>query len=139
MSLKSLKQIRHTVGFRLTLWYAALFLLSHLVLFSLTYVLLAASLRQKDHDSIRATLHDLAGQYHAAGLEGLKKELALQAKLQKTTPFFIRFAAPSNTTLFGYPSKPVDKAREAIASVGLLPKLFERVRALEAKVKELEK
>ena len=46
---------------------------------------------------------------------------------------------PSNTTLFGYPSKPVDKAREAIASVGLLPKLFERVRALEAKVKELEK
>ena len=100
MFLKSLKQIRHTVGFRRTLWYAALFLLSHLVLFSLTYVLLAASLRQKDHDSIRAKLHDLAGQYHAAGLEGLKKELALQAKLQKTTPFFIRFAAPSNTTLF---------------------------------------
>ncbi|MFA6142615.1 MAG: UDP-3-O-(3-hydroxymyristoyl)glucosamine N-acyltransferase [Candidatus Omnitrophota bacterium] len=46
---------------------------------------------------------------------------------------------PSRTTLFGYPSKPVDKARTAIASVGQLPKLFERVKALEAKVKELEK
>ena len=46
---------------------------------------------------------------------------------------------PANTVLFGYPSKPADKAREQIAMLGLLPKLFERVRALEAKIKELEK
>jgi UDP-3-O-[3-hydroxymyristoyl] glucosamine N-acyltransferase len=46
---------------------------------------------------------------------------------------------PANTTLFWYPAKPADKARDIIASVGLLPKLYERVRALEAKVKELEK
>jgi len=45
---------------------------------------------------------------------------------------------PSNTTLFGYPSKPIDKARETIAAMGLLPKLFDRVRALEAKIKKLE-
>lgn len=46
---------------------------------------------------------------------------------------------PAKTVLFGYPAKPVEKARELIAAVGLLPKLFERVRALEAKIKELEK
>ena len=46
---------------------------------------------------------------------------------------------PAKTVLFGYPAKPAEKARELIASVGLLPKLFERVRALEAKIKELEK
>jgi UDP-3-O-[3-hydroxymyristoyl] glucosamine N-acyltransferase len=46
---------------------------------------------------------------------------------------------PANTVLFGYPAKPVDKAREQIASLSLLPKLFDRVRALEAKIKELEK
>ena len=46
---------------------------------------------------------------------------------------------PDNTTLFGYPAKPADKAIEFIASVGLLPKLFKRVRELEAKIKELEK
>lgn len=43
------------------------------------------------------------------------------------------------TVLFGYPAKPVEKAREMIAAAGLLPKLFERVRTLEAKIKELEK
>lgn len=46
---------------------------------------------------------------------------------------------PAKTVLFGYPAKPVDKARKLIASLGLLPKLFERVRVLEAKIKELEK
>jgi UDP-3-O-[3-hydroxymyristoyl] glucosamine N-acyltransferase len=45
---------------------------------------------------------------------------------------------PANTTVFWYPAKPVEKARDIIASVGLLPKLFARVRALEAKIKELE-
>ena len=45
---------------------------------------------------------------------------------------------PANTTLFWYPAKPVEKARDIIASIGLLPKLFGRVRALEAKIKELE-
>ncbi|MDP2912573.1 MAG: UDP-3-O-(3-hydroxymyristoyl)glucosamine N-acyltransferase [Candidatus Omnitrophota bacterium] len=45
---------------------------------------------------------------------------------------------PAKMTLFGYPAKPVVKARETIACVGLLPKLFKRVRALEVKIKELE-
>ena len=46
---------------------------------------------------------------------------------------------PANTVLFGYPAKQVDKAKDTIAHIGLLPKLFERVKALEAKIKELEK
>jgi len=46
---------------------------------------------------------------------------------------------PANTTLFWYPAKPVDKIRDVLASIGLLPKLFKRVRELEAKIKELEK
>jgi UDP-3-O-[3-hydroxymyristoyl] glucosamine N-acyltransferase len=43
------------------------------------------------------------------------------------------------TALFGIPARPIDKARDVVACVGLLPKLFQRVRALEAKLKESEK
>ncbi len=43
------------------------------------------------------------------------------------------------TMLFGIPARPMDKARDVVACVGLLPKLFQRVRALEAKLKESEK
>jgi UDP-3-O-[3-hydroxymyristoyl] glucosamine N-acyltransferase len=45
---------------------------------------------------------------------------------------------PANTILFGYPAKPIEKARDTIAAIGLLPKLYKRVRALEAKIRELE-
>ena len=45
---------------------------------------------------------------------------------------------PANTTVFWYPAKPVEKVRDIIASIGLLPKLYARVRALEAKIKQLE-
>ena len=100
MSSRSLKQLTKTIGFRLTVWYASLFILSGLVLFGVTYALLASSLRQRDRDSIRFKLRDLAAQYQLAGLERLRQELAVQEKLQQTRPFFIRFAAPSNATLF---------------------------------------
>jgi UDP-3-O-[3-hydroxymyristoyl] glucosamine N-acyltransferase len=46
---------------------------------------------------------------------------------------------PANTVLFGYPAKPVDKIRDILASIGLLPKLFKRVRELEAKIEKLKK
>ena len=99
MSSRSLKQLTKTIGFRLTVWYASLFILSGLVLFGVTYALLASSLRQRDRDSIRFKLRDLAAQYQLAGLERLRQELAVQEKLQQTRPFFIRLAAPSNATL----------------------------------------
>lgn len=46
---------------------------------------------------------------------------------------------PPRSTLFGYPAKPADKIKKILGAISLLPKLFERVRALEAKIKELEK
>ena len=48
------------------------------------------------------------------------------------------FVVPK-TMLFGYPARPMAKAKDVVACVGLLPKLFKRVRALEAKLKEPEK
>ncbi|MCX5680379.1 MAG: UDP-3-O-(3-hydroxymyristoyl)glucosamine N-acyltransferase [Candidatus Omnitrophica bacterium] len=45
---------------------------------------------------------------------------------------------PSKTTLFWYPAKPVEKVRDIIASVGLLPKLFKRVNELESRIKKIE-
>ena len=45
---------------------------------------------------------------------------------------------PSKTTLFWYPAKPIEKVRDIIASVGLLPKLFKRVNELESRIKKIE-
>ncbi len=82
------------------MWYSAFFILSALSLFALVYVLLASSLRQHDRDSIEQRLHSLAAEYQSEDLPGLKKELALEARLRKTKPFFIRVAGQRNSTVF---------------------------------------
>lgn len=91
---------RKGLGVRIALWYSVFFILSTLSLFVLAYVLLASSLRQQDRDSIEQRLHQLAAEYQAEDLAGLRKELALETRLRKTKPFFIRIAGPANTTVF---------------------------------------
>ena len=71
MYLKSLKRLRDTTGFHLTIWYAGLYLLSTLILCVLTYVLLASSLRQRDHQHIVMELHEMMELYTRSGAAGV--------------------------------------------------------------------
>ena len=96
----ALDPLRKAISFRLALWYSAFFILSTVSLFALAYFLLASTLRQHDRDDVEQRLHQLAAQYQATDLAGLKKELALETRLRKSKPFFIRIAGPRNTTVF---------------------------------------
>jgi UDP-3-O-[3-hydroxymyristoyl] glucosamine N-acyltransferase len=49
------------------------------------------------------------------------------------------FPVPKTVLFGGIQARPVEKARELLGFIGLLPKLYARVKALEAKIKELEK
>jgi signal transduction histidine kinase len=94
MCLKSLDRLRHTTGFHLTVWYAALFILHTLALGSLAYALLSASLQERDRQSIVMELHELAALYHSSGVTGLQQELEGAEK-----PFFVRLAGADRATL----------------------------------------
>ena len=48
--------LRDALGLRLALWYAVIFVASALALVALTYVLLSASLRRYDRDTIETAL-----------------------------------------------------------------------------------
>ena len=77
------ERLRHTLGFRLALWYAVIFVVSSLALTALTYVLVSASLRRYDREIIRDALIQYADAYDAGGVAGL--EAALR-RTQDTTP-----------------------------------------------------
>jgi signal transduction histidine kinase len=100
MFSRPLETVRKGIGFRLALWSSAFFILSTLLLFAFAYFLLAASLKQNDRNNIEARLQQLTAQYQSTDLAGLKKQLALEARLRTTRPFFIRIAGPRNTTVF---------------------------------------
>jgi heavy metal sensor kinase len=100
MSLKVLNRVRRTIGFRLTLWYSAIFILSSVVLFVITYFFLSASLRQKDQEVVQGRLNDLKAQYRAGGIIALRNDLKFQTYAGKPHVFFVRVAGPNNRTLF---------------------------------------
>jgi signal transduction histidine kinase len=100
MSFGFLKRLRRTIGFRLTLWYAAIFIFSSLALFILAYFFLASSLRQKDHELILSKLKLLEVQYRTGGLGAIRQELKLEQNAGKPNIFFIRLGTPTNRTLF---------------------------------------
>ena len=92
--------MRKTIGVRLTAWYMGLFIVSSIATFGVTYFLLASFLQQRDQESILSTLQQLASEYRASGLEGLKEEVSLEGRIQNGKPFFIRVADSRNKTLF---------------------------------------
>jgi signal transduction histidine kinase len=100
MSLKVLNRVRRTIGLRLTLWYSAIFILSSVVLFVITYFFLSASLRQKDQEVVQGRLNDLKAQYQAGGIIALRNDLKFQSYAGKPNIFLVRVAGPNNRTLF---------------------------------------
>jgi signal transduction histidine kinase len=113
-----LERLRRTISFRLTLWYAAIFILSSLALFILAYFFLASSLRQKDHELISSRLGEIEAEYLTDGLQGIRQELRLDQEAGKPNDAFIRLAGPSNGTIFlnlparwgGFSLKPLEEA-----------------------------
>jgi signal transduction histidine kinase len=83
-------RLRHTLGFRLALWYAALFVGSSLALTALTYLLVAASLRQYDRQAIRTALVQYAAAYEAGGVRMLADEIRRTQATAAPGPLLVR-------------------------------------------------
>ena len=112
MFLRYLDRTRKSIGFKLTLWYCAIFILSSLIFFALIYFFLSRSLQQRDREVIQAELEDYLTKYQKGGIDALLKEMEEnkkqmeENKFKKTVSgedyFFVRLAGPENNTVFLY-------------------------------------
>jgi signal transduction histidine kinase len=90
----------YTLGARLATWYAVLFVGSSLVIVFLTYLLLASSLKQRDHDLVRTTLVNYAGQYQQGGLRALDLAIRNDQAAGNHEPLFVRVSAGGQEVVF---------------------------------------
>ena len=100
MSSRWRERLRHTLGFRLALWYAIVFVASSLALIGLTYVLVAASLRQYDREIIRTALVQYATAYQAGGVAGLQDELQRTQATTAPGPLLVRIVGARQAVTF---------------------------------------
>lgn len=107
------ERVGKTVGFRLTLWYSALFALSSLILSGLIYVLLLSYMEKKEREAIGAKMEKYATIYLTEGIEALKKDVRLEKSVDRHNCFLVRVAGRDNGTLFvSLPDRDGDHAQE---------------------------
>ena len=113
------ERLRHTLGFRLALWYATIFVVSSLALTGLTYVLVAASLRQYDRELIGTALVQYARAYQIGGVAALQEEIQRTQATVAPGPMLVRtVGARQAVTFFSRPDewRDVDLSRLQVPS-----------------------
>lgn len=84
-----------TLAFRLTLWYAMIFMLSATVTFALFYVLIVKAIDQRTDADLLAHANRLAHIYALEGPEMLRRAAMLQAQAAGERRMFFRLIYPS--------------------------------------------
>ena len=75
--------LRGALGLRIALWYAVIFVASAFALVAVTYVLLAASLRAYDRDTIESALLQYARAYVRGGVRGIATEIRARRRAHR--------------------------------------------------------
>lgn len=100
MSSKWPERLRHTLGLRIALWYAIIFVVSSLLLTALTYVLLSASLRRYDREIIGDALVRYANAYQRGGRRALEAEILRTQAAAAPGPLLVRTIGAGQDLIF---------------------------------------
>ncbi len=87
-------RVARTLGFRLTFWYGAIFVVSALVISVLAYLLLDRSLVARDHEIVRTKLADYAIRYGMAGVNGVSQAVTAEQASGSEERVFVRLVSP---------------------------------------------
>ena len=98
MRLRTLSNVWKSVGFRMMLWYSAIFALSSFAVFLIAFLLLSSWLRDQDKRLIGSKLSEYSTLYQKNGLKSLQEALIRDGG--EGNPFFVRVSDPDNKTIF---------------------------------------
>ncbi len=99
MSLRKIRNLRHTLALRLTLWYAGIFVVSSILAFALVYVLMVAVVQERTDEDLRDDIAEFAAFTQSGGLERVKTEMMLETQGQEASDVFLRLWTPDGQPL----------------------------------------
>lgn len=95
MFFGKISRLRHALAFRLTLWYAGIFVLSASIAFVLFYLHITSVIRQKTDNDLLSQANELAVIYMLQGVDMLQRTAILQAQAAGEKKMFFRLFYPS--------------------------------------------
>lgn len=95
MSLKKACELRHTLAFRLTLWYAGIFTLSSCIAFLFFYLLITSVIRERTDQELQEQVRTFASILSFQGIETVKQVAVLEAQAAGEKKIFFRLLYPN--------------------------------------------
>jgi signal transduction histidine kinase len=99
MSSGRISRFWQSFAVRLSLWFAATFIVSAVILFALLYVLLTSFFEQSEREIVQARLKECAAVYETQGLPALNDLVHRTEFEQNEGPFFVRVTGPQRSLL----------------------------------------
>lgn len=99
MCLKTLRNLRHTLALRLTLWYAGIFAVSSTLAFALAYVLIAEVVREQTDEDLREDIQEYAAFMRLGGLDRVETEMSVDSEGGEGHQVFFRLWGPDGRQL----------------------------------------
>jgi heavy metal sensor kinase len=95
MSLKKILSLRHTLAFRLTLWYAVIFTISTCVAFLFFYLLITSVIRERTDQELVNQVGQFSTILNLQGIDAVKRVAILEAQAAGVKKIFFRLLYPS--------------------------------------------
>ena len=95
MFLRNLSRLRHTLAFRLTLWYAGIFALSSCVAFLFFYLLITSVLREQIDQDLSKQVGVFSSLLAGRGINAVKSVAILEAQASGEKKIFFRLLYPT--------------------------------------------
>ena len=90
MFLKKINSIRHTLAFRLTLWYAGLFMLTSCVAFIFFYFLITSVIRDRTDQDLLSEARTLSSIFKVQGINAVRRNIIFEAQAAGEKKIFFR-------------------------------------------------
>ena len=121
MSLKKLAEIRRSLAFRLTLWYAGVFLLSAGIAFAFFLYLITDTLRGRTDQELLAGVKSFSAVMARQGIDAVKRQAILESQAAGEKQIFIQLVYPdgrlfssSNMSYFQHIPLSIDAIRRML-------------------------
>ncbi len=100
MFLKKIDSMRHTLAFRLTIWYAGVFLLTSCVAFLFFYLLITSVIRDRTDQDLLGEVRTLSTILNTQGIEAVKRQVVFEAQAAGEKKVFFRLLSFSGQEFF---------------------------------------
>ena len=80
MFLNNIRRLSHTLALRLTIWYAAIFALSSILIFVFVYLLISTFIAERTDEDMQEDIVEFSTFFQAGGIEHVKTQMALDTK-----------------------------------------------------------